>query len=58
MNKKKYSIKDLIKIMNDLRTKCPWDKKQTLKSLKNLTIEELIDHRADKYDKIGYYEKR
>jgi len=43
MNKKKYSINDLIKIMNDLRTKCPWDKKQTLKSLKNLTVEETYE---------------
>lgn len=43
MSKKKYSIQDLIKIMNDLRTKCPWDKKQTLKSLKNLTIEETYE---------------
>ena len=31
---------------------------RTYTSLKNLTIEELIEHRADKYDKIGYYEKR
>ena len=31
---------------------------RTYTSLKKLTIEELIEHRADKYDKIGYYEKR
>ena len=43
MNKKKYSIKDLIKIMNDLRTKCPWDKKQTMDTLRYLTIEELYE---------------
>ena len=34
----KYSIEDLIQIMNDLRDKCPWDKKQTFDSLKTLTI--------------------
>lgn len=39
----KYSIEDLIQIMNDLRDKCPWDKKQTLKSLKSLTIEEMYE---------------
>ena len=39
----KYSIEDLIQIMNDLRDKCPWDKKQTLDSLKTLTIEETYE---------------
>ena len=39
----KYSIEDLIQIMNDLREKCPWDKKQTLDSLKSLTIEEAYE---------------
>ena len=39
----KYSIEDLIQIMNDLRDKCPWDKKQTLKSLKSLTLEETYE---------------
>ncbi len=39
----KYSIEDLIQIMNDLREKCPWDKKQTLDSLKTLTIEEAYE---------------
>ena len=44
MNKKKpYSIDYLIEIMNDLRTKCPWDQKQTLDSLKKLTIEETYE---------------
>ena len=38
-----YSIEDLIQIMNDLRDKWPWDKKQTLKSLKSLTIEETYE---------------
>ena len=39
----KYSVEDLIQIMNDLRDKCPWDKKQTLDSLKTLTIEEAYE---------------
>jgi MazG family protein len=30
----------LLDIMDELREKCPWDKKQTLNSLRNLTIEE------------------
>jgi XTP/dITP diphosphohydrolase len=30
----------LLEVMNDLREKCPWDKKQTITSLRNLTIEE------------------
>ena len=31
----------LINIMDELREKCPWDKKQTMESLRYLTIEEL-----------------
>ncbi len=30
----------LLGIMNDLRARCPWDRKQTLESLRHLTIEE------------------
>lgn len=33
----------LLHIMDDLREKCPWDKKQTLESLRNLTIEETYE---------------
>lgn len=33
----------LIIIMDELRAKCPWDKKQTLQSLSNLTIEEVYE---------------
>ena len=29
--------------MDDLREKCPWDKKQTLESLRHLTIEETYE---------------
>ena len=29
--------------MDELRTKCPWDKEQTFESLRNLTIEETFE---------------
>lgn len=33
----------LLDIMDDLREKCPWDRKQTLESLRTLTIEETYE---------------
>ena len=33
----------LVNIMNDLREQCPWDKKQTIKTLRQLTIEETYE---------------
>lgn len=33
----------LLDIMDDLREKCPWDKKQTLQSLRHLTLEETYE---------------
>ncbi len=33
----------LVTIMDDLRMKCPWDKKQTIHSLRQQTIEELYE---------------
>jgi XTP/dITP diphosphohydrolase len=33
----------LLTIMEELREKCPWDKKQTLESLRHLTIEETFE---------------
>jgi MazG family protein len=33
----------LLQIMDDLREKCPWDKKQTMESLRYLSIEELYE---------------
>lgn len=33
----------LLDIMDNLREKCPWDKKQTLESLRHLTIEETYE---------------
>jgi XTP/dITP diphosphohydrolase len=35
-----HAISRLESIMNDLREKCPWDKKQTIHTLRQLTIEE------------------
>lgn len=43
MEKKKAAFERLLNIMDDLREKCPWDKKQTLESLRNLTIEETYE---------------
>jgi MazG family protein len=33
----------LVTIMNELREKCPWDKKQTIETLRQLTIEETYE---------------
>ncbi len=33
----------LVEIMNDLREKCPWDKKQTIHTLRQQTIEETFE---------------
>lgn len=33
----------LLSIMDELREKCPWDKKQTIESLRHLTIEETFE---------------
>ncbi len=37
------AFRRLIDIMDDLRLNCPWDKKQTLESLRHLTIEETYE---------------
>jgi len=33
----------LLEVMDELREKCPWDREQTLESLRNLTIEETYE---------------
>ena len=43
MQKKEIAFSRLLKIMDKLREKCPWDKKQTMDSLRYLTIEELYE---------------
>ena len=37
------SFERLLSIMNDLRANCPWDIKQTMESLRHLTIEETYE---------------
>jgi len=37
------AFQQLLSIMNELREKCPWDKKQTIESLRHLTIEETYE---------------
>lgn len=43
MQNKTEAFQELLKIMDDLRQQCPWDKKQTIHSLRNLTLEETYE---------------
>ena len=46
MNKRELQLKAfdrLLTIMDELREQCPWDKKQTLQTLRHLTIEETYE---------------
>ena len=46
MNSKKTKLdafSRLLDIMDDLRSQCPWDQKQTFESLRHLTIEETYE---------------
>ncbi|MCV6628299.1 MAG: nucleoside triphosphate pyrophosphohydrolase [Flavobacteriaceae bacterium] len=46
MNTREVQLKAfdrLLNIMDDLRAQCPWDKKQTIDSLRHLTIEETYE---------------
>jgi XTP/dITP diphosphohydrolase len=43
MNENLIAFERLITIMDELREKCPWDKKQTTESLMHLTIEETYE---------------
>ena len=43
MDQRLIAFKRLLDIMDDLREKCPWDKKQTFESLRHLTIEETYE---------------
>lgn len=43
MEKTLASFEKLLNIMDELRKKCPWDKKQTFESLRNLTTEEVYE---------------
>src|SRR6202051_974951 len=37
------SFDRLVRIMDELREQCPWDKKQTIQTLRTLTIEEMYE---------------
>ncbi len=41
--KDKKTFADLVQIMNELREQCPWDKKQTIHTLRSMTIEETYE---------------
>ena len=43
MDPRLQAFERLLNIMDDLRAQCPWDQKQTLASLRNLTIEETYE---------------
>ncbi len=43
MNEKLIAFERLLNIMDELREKCPWDKKQTIESIRHLTIEETFE---------------
>jgi MazG family protein len=43
MNTKAEAFERLIRIMDELREKCPWDRKQTIQSLRQMTLEETYE---------------
>lgn len=43
MESREHNFDSLLKIMDELREKCPWDKKQTIHTLRQQTIEELYE---------------
>jgi XTP/dITP diphosphohydrolase len=43
IDEKLEAFKKLLEIMDELRIKCPWDRKQTNETLRNLTIEETYE---------------
>src|SRR5579875_740754 len=42
-NSSEEKFQRLVSIMDELREKCPWDKKQTIQSLRQMTIEETYE---------------
>jgi XTP/dITP diphosphohydrolase len=43
MDERLVAFERLLNIMDDLRAKCPWDQKQTMETLRHLTIEETFE---------------
>lgn len=59
LKEKLAAFERLLNIMDELREKCPWDRKQTFQSLRNLTIEETYELAEEilKDDKAGIKEE-
>jgi XTP/dITP diphosphohydrolase len=51
MSEKGIAFEKLLNIMDELREKCPWDRKQTMESLRHLTIEETYELAGSILDK-------
>ncbi|MCC8035186.1 MAG: nucleoside triphosphate pyrophosphohydrolase [Rikenellaceae bacterium] len=43
LERKKEAFGRLIEVLDELRVKCPWDREQTMQSLRNCTIEETFE---------------
>src|SRR4029453_11712853 len=43
MDERLKAFERILNIMDDLRSKCPWDKEQTMETLRHLTIEEVYE---------------
>jgi XTP/dITP diphosphohydrolase len=43
MNTRAEAFEKLVRIMDELREKCPWDRKQTIQSLRQMTLEETYE---------------
>jgi XTP/dITP diphosphohydrolase len=43
MKKELEAFERVLNILDELREKCPWDRKQTMESLRNLTVEETYE---------------
>lgn len=43
MNNKGLQFERLVNIMDELRVQCPWDRKQTIQTLRSMTIEETYE---------------
>ena len=43
LERKKGAFAELLDIIATLRVKCPWDRKQTMESLRALSIEEVYE---------------
>jgi XTP/dITP diphosphohydrolase len=43
MDQRLKAFERILGIMDDLRAKCPWDREQTIETLRHLTIEEVYE---------------